>query len=129
MQTYCARSRQAFGRYYKPATALELADGYQVCLFVFLHEIYHWLVKQAGRNTARKESMCDRFAARTMIDDYGCKLRDRNGQSVPRGEWDIQDLDEFVAAARPTGAPAPRPARAARGVRPPTEGPQFLLFK
>ena len=102
----------------------------QICLFIFMHEVYHWLIKQAGRNTAQKESMCDRFAARLMVDEYGCPLRDSKGNILPRDEWDIQDLDGFVAAARGTDTPAVAPVRkAAREVKPPPmAGDQFMLF-
>ncbi len=129
MHTYCARSRKAFGKYYKPSSIIELCDGYQVCLFIFLHEVYHWLIKQAGRNTAQKESMCDRFAARHLIDVYGCAFRDSKGRALPRDEWDIQDLDGFVAAARTTGGVEPVAVKkAAREVKPPMDQTQFLLF-
>jgi hypothetical protein len=130
MQTYCARPRKAWGRTYKPISVLELADGYQVCLFIFLHEFYHWLVKKAGRNVSQKESMCDRFATRVLVDDYGCQLRDSGGRALPREHWDFQNLDGFVAAAKrpPRPARAARP-RAARQARPLLDGGQFLLFR
>lgn len=130
MQTYCARSRKAWGHYYKPTSAIELCDGYQVCLFIFLHEYYHWLVKQAGRNTAQKESMCDRFAVRVLVDQYACALRDKHGRPLPRREWDINNLNGFViAAGLPASADAvARPSKAARETIPPSEDKQFLLF-
>lgn len=129
MRTYCARSRKAWGQYYKPTSTIYLADGYQVCLFVFAHEYYHWLIKKAGRNTAQKESMCDRFAARILVDQYGCRLCDKHGRPMPRREWDIQDLDGFVAAAR-SAAPVPRAARLPRppALPPAARDGQFLLF-
>ncbi len=131
MQTYCARSRKAFGSYYQPASSLELCDGYQVCLFIFAHEYYHWLIKQAGRNTGQKESMCDRFAARVLVGQYDCRLLDKHGRLLPRAAWDFQDLEGFVAAARkPVGVPAgPAINRAAREALALHEGRQFLLFQ
>lgn len=79
---------------------LTLADGYELALFIFLHELYHLLVHRAGRNTRQKESMCDRFAALRLVDRFGCPVRDADGRAVPREAWDFQDLTEFVAAAR-----------------------------
>lgn len=105
LATYCARSRKAWGRYYKPRSFIDLCDGYQVCLFIFAHELFHWLIKAAGRNTAQKESMCDRFAARVLVDQYGCILRDPHGRPLRREDWDIQDLDRFVAATRQARRP------------------------
>lgn len=131
METYCARGRKAWGTYYKPGSWIELCDGYQVCLFIFAHEFYHWLIKQAGRNTAQKESMCDRFAAKILLQDYGCELRDAHGKILSPGAWDHQDLLGFVAAARqpePTAAPLTL-SRAARNALLPADGDQFLLFK
>ena len=109
LATYCARSRKAWGRYYKPRTFLDLPDGYQLCLFIFAHEFYHWLTRAARRNTSQKESMCDRFATRVLVDQCGCVLRDRHGHALHRQDWDIQDLDRFVMAARSQ----PRSARPA----------------
>lgn len=130
MATYCARGRKAWGKYYKPGSFIELCDGYQVCLFIFAHEYYHWLVKQAGRNTAQKESMCDRFAARVLVDDYGCVLRDKHGRELPREQWDTQDLDAFVSRVRrqPTAVPLPLHC-AAREVIAPRDGQQLLMFR
>ncbi len=130
METYCARGRQAWGRYYKPGSFIELCDGYQVCLFVFAHEYYHWLVKRAERNTSQKESMCDRFAVRVLVDDYGCTVRDKHDRVLPRSEWDVQDLDGFVAAVKRQAVAAEPPplCRAAREVIPLRDGDQLLLF-
>ncbi len=130
METHCARGRKAWGRYYKPSSFLELCDGYQVCLFIFAHEYYHWLVKQARRNTSQKESMCDRFAARVLIEDYGCVLRDKKGRPLPRHQWYTQDLDAFVAAAARQPATVTRPPRqrAAREVITENGSNQLLLF-
>ena len=100
MGTHLARARSTARCWWKPVYTVELADGYQVVLFVFLHECFHLLVKRARRNTRQKESMADRFAARVLVDQYGATVRNQQGQPVPRREWDFQDLDGFIAAAR-----------------------------
>jgi hypothetical protein len=79
---------------------LDVADGCQLAVFVFMHELYHLLVKRARRNPRQKESMCDRFAARFFVDRFSSAVRGLGGEPVPRAEWDFQDLDGFVAAAR-----------------------------
>ena len=99
METFIARTISAPTSWYKPLYTIELADGYQVVLFVLLHECYHWLIKCAGRNTRQKESMCDRFAARGLVDQCGTVIRDPSGRTVPREAWDFQDVDGFVARA------------------------------
>ncbi len=98
--THLARARSNRTHWWKPVYAVELADGYQLVLFVFLHEFYHWLIKQAKRNIRQKESMCDRFAARALVAMYGVNVHDPDGGFVSRDQWDFQDLDRFVAAAR-----------------------------
>jgi hypothetical protein len=100
MQTSIARAKTIGRRWYKPLYSIELADAYQVVLFVFLHELYHLLVKRAKRNTRQKESMCDRFATRYLIDVFGVRVGGADGMDVPREAWDFQDLEGFVAAAR-----------------------------
>ena len=94
---------------------LTLFDGYQLAMFIFLHELYHLLVHRAGRNTRQKESMCDRFAARYLVDRFGCPVTEADGRPVPREAWDFQDLTGFVAEARrrsdvPAAARIPSPA-------------------
>jgi len=91
-------------------------DPYQLALFVYLHELYHHLVKAAQRNPRRKEAMCDRFAVRRLVDEFGCRVVDAIGRSVPRERWDFQDVDAFVADApqvltvlRAAGSRPPRP--------------------
>lgn len=79
---------------------IEMQNAYQLAIFIFMHELYHLLVYRAGRNTRQKESMCDRFAARYLVDGFGCRVRDRHDHPVPRTVWDFQDLEGFVAAAR-----------------------------
>ncbi len=129
MDTYIARAVTTRSAWTKPLYSIELADGYQVVLFVLLHEYFHWLVKRAGRNTRRKESMCDRYAARILAERHGATVRDPDGLRVDRRVWDFQDLTRFVAAALLTPSPprstAPPPlARAARTA----DGTQLTLF-
>lgn len=92
--------------------SVEAADAYQLVLFVFMHELYHWLVKKARRNVRQKEARCDRFAARALVDGFGGTVRDARGRPVPRSHWDFQDLDGFVAAALGTRIARPPIKRA-----------------
>lgn len=100
IRTHLARAQSDARYWWKEIYRIRVRDAYQLALFVFLHELFHWLVKQAGRNTRRKESMCDRFAARILVDQYGATVIDRGGHPVERSAWDFQDLDRFVARAR-----------------------------
>ncbi len=97
MNTYLARAVSSHSSWWKPLYSIELASGYDVVLFILLHEYYHWMIKRARRNTRRKESMCDRFAARVLVDQYGAVVRDADGARINRDEWDFQDLERFVA--------------------------------
>jgi hypothetical protein len=128
MGTHVARSVTTRRRWWKPVYKLELADPYQVVLFVFLHEIYHWLVKRARRNIRRKESMCDRFAARILVDRYAAVVRDWAGQPVPRESWDFQNVEGFIAAVRRKPAAA-LPRRAATRPRRSCSSQQLMLFE
>ena len=123
MGTNLARAKTVGRRWYRPLYTLELGSGYHIVLFVFLHELYHLLVKRARRNTRQKESMCDRFAARFLIERFGAVVRAPDGRRVERDEWDFQNLDRFVAAAR-SRRPIPRSHRQASTER----GSQLLLF-
>lgn len=115
MGTHLARARTVGRRWYKPVHAITLRDGYELVLFVFLHELYHLLVKRARRNPRQKESMCDRFAARFLVDHFGAKILRSDGREVPRDEWDFQNLDGFVAGTRERRLARPRKLeRAAR---------------
>ncbi len=99
MATYIARTVSNGKQWSKPLYTIEFADGYQLALFILLHELYHWLVKRAGRNTRQKESMCDRFAARHLHDHHNCPIHTPEGTPAARADWLINDLDAFVAAA------------------------------
>ncbi len=120
MGTSLARAQTQGRRWWKPIYTISLASGYEVVLFVFLHECFHLLVKRARRNVRRKESMCDRFAARLLVDRFGAVVRDGRGHAVPRADWDFQDLDGFIAATQTAHRGRPRAIRAARGVCPTT---------
>jgi len=129
MDTYVARSVTSDSNWWRPLYSIELADGYQVVLFVLLHEYCHWLIKRAGRNTRQKESMCDRFAARALTDRYGATIRDPRGRAVPRLSWDFQDVTRFLAPALPSKRPG-RLATVRRTTQPTNTEPgaQLLLF-
>lgn len=124
MGTNIAKAVSNKRHWWRPVYTIELADAYQLVLFIFLHECFHLLVKRSARNTRRKESMCDRFAARVLVDRYAAGVIDEKNQPVPREAWDFQDLDGFVAPARRrivgTGPPA-LPVQ-------PIQGEQLLLF-
>jgi len=113
MTTHVARAKTVGRNWHKPLFTIEITDGYQLAMFVFMHELYHLLVKRARRNIRQKESMCDRFAARFLVDRFGLTMRDHEGKVVSRDEWDFQDVDGFVAAARDRRA-ARRPIRRER---------------
>ena len=127
MNTHLARARTVGSGWYKPVCRIEMRNGYDVVLFVFMHELYHLLVKKARRNTRQKESMCDRFAARFLVDRFGRRVLDGRGKPLPRSQWDFQDLDRFVAPARNrrghTRAKSPEPVFSST---PTTQ--QLLLF-
>jgi hypothetical protein len=108
LRTNLARAKRSPTHWYRELYVLELGDGYQLVYFIFLHELYHLLVKLARRNRRQKEGMCDRFAARVLVDRFGAAVRDSRGLAVARSEWDFQDLDTFVVGARRLGAvPSP----------------------
>ncbi len=100
MGTNLARAKTIGRRWYKPIYTLELNNAYELAIFVFMHELYHLLIKRARRNTRQKESMCDRFAARFLVERFGSTVRDHRGRMAPREAWDFQDVESFVAAAR-----------------------------
>lgn len=114
LATHLARAHSRDNVWWRELYYLTLHDGYQLGLFIYLHELYHYLVKQAGRSVRQKEAMCDRFAARVLVDQFGCPVRDSEGRMVPRATWDFRDLHAFVAAAPREPVTAPMPEVAAR---------------
>lgn len=110
-----ARPKSNRTHWWRELYTLEICRPDELALFIFLHEFYHRLVKRARRNVRQKEARCDRFATRVLVDDYGGIVRDSQGRLVPRREWDFQDLDGFVAAAR---GPIRKSARKPLGRRP-----------
>lgn len=127
METHLARAKATGKFWYKPSCAVELRNGYHLVMFVFMHELYHLLVKRARRNTRQKESMCDRFAARFVVDRFGVAVRGPDGRAMPRDCWDFQDLEGFVAAARDRRA-ATRPRHPTTTASSPRDREQWLLF-
>jgi len=99
MDTSIAKAQATRWGWRRELYNITLAGAEQLTLFVYLHELFHYLVKQARRSPRRKEAMCDRFATRVLVDHYGCPLRDGHRRPVPRDAWDFKDLDAFVANA------------------------------
>ena len=110
MATHIARAQSNTTHWWKETYTVQLADGYQLALFVFLHEFYHWLVSQARRNPRQKESMCDRFATRILVHRHGAQVRNAAGMAIGRSAWDFQDVDTFVETARRRTPPRRRMA-------------------
>jgi len=111
LATGIAKARSNRTHWWRPTYRLTVTDAYQLALFVYLHELYHYLVKAAKRSPRRKEAMSDRFATRVLVDYYGCRVCDTSGRRVARETWDFKDLAAFVAAApRQKPAAKPRPA-------------------
>ncbi len=97
--TNVARSQSNGTRWWRETYRILVRTPCHLALFVYLHELYHHLVKAAKRNPRRKEAMCDRFALRPLVDDYGYKVLDSRGRPVSRDRWDFQDVHAFVARA------------------------------
>lgn len=102
--THVARCRSNQTHWWRETHRLTITDAYQLVLFVFLHEFYHYLVKLAGRNPRQKEGMCDRFATRELVDHFRARLVDLRGRPVHRDTWDFQDLHKFVEKAPKEGS-------------------------
>lgn len=130
--THVAKARSGRTHWWREVYRLILSDAYQLALFIYLHEFYHYLVKAAGRNTRRKEAMCDRFATRVLVDHFNCPLVTRGGRPVRRSAWDISKLDAYVGNA-PHAADqaraAPRPPRVAARTRAPWAGAVQPAFR
>ncbi|MBL8878420.1 MAG: hypothetical protein JNG88_04800 [Phycisphaerales bacterium] len=118
LYVHLAKAQSNSRMWWRRACFLTVENAYELALFIYLHELFHFLVKQAGRSTRRKEAMCDRFAARVLVDHVGRRITDKFNHDVPRGVWDFQDLDALVAAAPRVGQlllfPELHAARAAR---------------
>ena len=99
MATNIAKAQATRSGWRREVFHLTLANASQLTLFVYLHELFHYLVKMAGRSPRRKEAMCDRFATRVLVDDYGCPVTRYDGSVVERDLWDFKDLAAFVKAA------------------------------
>lgn len=100
---HIARAQSNRTHWWRETYRLVIANAYQLALFIFLHEFYHYLLKMAGRNLRRKESMCDRFAARELADHHGVRVLDAQRRAVARSRWDFQDLHAFVHQAPKVG--------------------------
>lgn len=108
--THLAKAQSDHACWWREVLRLTVADAYQLALFIFLHELFHYLVKAAGRCPRRKEAMCDRFAAAVLVDEYHCRVHDTQGRDVPRSAWHFQDLMAFVARAPRHAEPRGRAA-------------------
>lgn len=120
--THVAKASSGRKEWSREIFRLTVADAYQLALFIYLHELFHYLVHAAGRGRMRKEAMCDRFAARVLVDHYGCTLLDPRGAVPARESWDFKNLHEFVARA-PRVRPVAQAARRFIPVR--IVGPNF----
>lgn len=100
IRTHIARPQSNRRMWWRELYEVVAADASQLAFFIFMHEFYHWLVRKARRNSRQKEGRCDRFAVRAMVERWGVPVLDAKGRPVSRQEWDFQDLDGFVAAAR-----------------------------
>ena len=97
VETSIARAKTVGQSWWKPSYHITTANAYQLALFVFLHEFYHYLIHRARRNPHRKEAMCDRFAIRYLTDHCRLPVCDSANRSVPRSTWLFQDLEDFVS--------------------------------
>jgi hypothetical protein len=119
--TRIARAVTLPDRWVKQIYFVACADPYQLATFLWRHECYHWLVRKARRNGRQKESMCDRFAVRYLVDRWNCAVTTPEGDKVARAEWDFQEVERFVSAARskPERSMA-QTSLSAHATRPPT---------
>lgn len=100
IDTAIARAHSAHGSWWKPTYHVVAENEYQLALFIFLHEFYHYLVHRAQRNPRKKEAMCDRFAVRYLVDHCKLEVFDSAKRPVPQSEWLFQNLDRFVATSQ-----------------------------
>jgi len=117
IETGIARSQSCGHSWWQPSYYIQVENAYQLALFVFLHEFYHYLIHRAQRNGRRKEAMCDRFAVRYLNRYCRLKVCDTNNRPVVKSAWLFQDLDGFVR----NGQPILTPARAASRPKPPKD--------
>lgn len=96
IETSIARARTVGSSWWKPSYHIKSENAYQVALFVFLHEMYHYLIYRSRRNGHRKEAMCDRFAVRYLNEHCRLTVFDQENNPVPKSAWLFQDLDAFV---------------------------------
>ncbi len=97
--THIAKSQSNERCWWRETFFLVVPGPVELVLFVYLHELYHYLVKRAGKDPRRKESRCDRFATRILVDNFNCRVIDRHGRPIDRSRWDFQDPHKLVAAA------------------------------
>lgn len=97
--THLSRARTTRNGWQREVFRIEVASAYQLALFIYLHELFHYLVNAAGRCTRQKEAMCDRFAARALVDAHGCRVYASDDRPADRASWDFQDLEGFIASA------------------------------
>lgn len=100
MTTNLAKVKATARGWRRPVVTIEIRSGYELAMFIFMHELYHLLVKRARRNTRQKESMCDRFAAQYLVRHFGSPILGGKRRPVPHTIWCFQDLEGFVAAAK-----------------------------
>ncbi len=100
VETGIAKAHSFGPSWWKPSYHIKADNPYQLALFVFLHEFYHYLIHRARRNSHRKEAMCDRFAIRYLSTHCRLTVCDANNNPVPRSAWLFQDLDAFVATRK-----------------------------
>lgn len=100
MNTHIARTQTVGRRWFRPLYSIELNSAYELVTFVFMHELYHLLIKRAGRNVRQKEGRCDRFATLFMVSRFATRVLSEKGVPMDRSAWDFQDVEAFVSAAR-----------------------------
>jgi len=100
MNTHIARTQTIGRRWFRPLYSIELNSAYELVAFIFMHELYHLLVKRAGRNVRQKEGRCDRFATQFMVSQFGTPVLSEKGVPMDRSAWDFQDVEAYVSAAR-----------------------------
>jgi hypothetical protein len=105
IETGIARAKSLGTAWWKPSYHIKAENAYQLALFVFLHEVYHYLIYRSRRNGHRKEAMCDRFAVRYLNDHCRLTVFDTDSRPVPKPAWLFQDLDAFVMNQQTVLAP------------------------